>query len=105
MLVPLRRLIKIKNRSVLNRQPPIPARFNHAHRLLRFHHILDAMPDPGRYRVMRYTRGLVLPVFKHALIRGSGVDAAFYRMTDTLDDVVKPFGAGYIQGVAGRRVG
>ena len=105
LLVPLRRAIKIKNRSVLARLPPIPPRFNHAHKLLSYRDILNAMPGPARYRVTRYTRGLVLPVFKNALIRESIVDAAFYRMTDALDNVVKPFGAGYMQGVAGRRVG
>jgi SAM-dependent methyltransferase len=105
LLVPLRRAIKIKNRAVLTRLPPIPPRFNHAHKLLSYRDILDAVPGPARYRVMRYTRGLVLPVFKNALIRGSVVDAALYRVTDILDNVVKPFGAGYIQGIAGRRVG
>lgn len=46
-----------------------------------------------------------MPLFKHALMGGSRADAAFYRIGDTIDRIVEPFGARYIQGAAGRRIG
>ena len=104
LVAPMRRLVKIKNRVALASEPPVPARFNHAHRLLRFDDLLDTMPGRDAYRIARYTRGLFLPAFTNALVRESGVDATLYELIDAVDRVVGPFGAGYLQGVAGERV-
>jgi SAM-dependent methyltransferase len=104
LIAPLRRLIKIKNRAALAAEPPIPARFNHAHRLLRFEDLVAAMPRPDAYRVTRYTRGLFLSALNNALVRESGVDATLHELIGAFDKIVEPFGAGYLQGVAGERI-
>ena len=104
IVAPLRRLIKIKNRAALATVPPVPARFNHAHRLLRFEDLVAAIPGRDAYRVTRYTRGLFLPALNNALVRESGVDATLHELIGAFDRIAEPFGAGYLQGVAGERV-
>ena len=103
LAAPLRRLIKWKNRSVLSQQPDLPLLFNPAHRLLSYQDLLGAMPRPEGYTLHRRTRGVFLPAFTHALVRGSALDRFVYRSLEWIDRVAEPFAAGNLQWIAGQR--
>lgn len=104
LMVPLRRVIKIKNRGPLSRRPALPSLFNHAHDLLRFRDILDAMPACDEYEIERYTRGVFAPPLTNALVAESRVDRAVHGMLCALDRIAEPFQAGYMQGVGARLI-
>jgi SAM-dependent methyltransferase len=104
---PLRRLIKWKNTRALAQVTPthINLDFNPAHRLLTYEDIIGSMPSPSAYRLQRRrTRGLWLPGFNYALVEDSAVDRAVHRALDALDTLAKPFGAGNLQWIAGKRI-
>ncbi len=104
VMTPLRRAIKIKNREALSRAPALPARFNHAHDLLRFGDILGAMPDRDAYEIVRYTRGVFVPPLTNALVAESRADRAVYRVLRAVDRLAEPLQAGYMQGVGARLI-
>ncbi|NNE07302.1 MAG: class I SAM-dependent methyltransferase [Gemmatimonadetes bacterium] len=104
LMTPLRKAIKIKNRGPISRLPSAPPLFNHAHDILRFRDILDAMPERENYEIKRYTRGIFVPTLTNALVPDSRADRAVYRVLSVVDRIAEPFQAGYMQGVGARRL-
>lgn len=104
LALPFRMLLKLKNRRQLVQPHHPPIEFNPAHRLMTYRRILNAMTSRERYRLQRRTRGLFLPVLNYSLVEESAVDRALHRGLDAVDLIVKPFGAGNLQWIAGQRI-
>jgi ubiquinone/menaquinone biosynthesis C-methylase UbiE len=102
---PIRRALKWKNRARLAGPESLPYRFNPAHRLLSYEDIVASMPHREAYALRRWTEGLFLPAFIHALVRESALDRWVFRTLDRMDRLAEPFDKGEMQWIAGRRTG
>lgn len=103
LAIPLRKLLKWKNRRRLAAGAGIPVRFNPAHTMLSYDQIVAAMPHPEWYVLERQTHGVFILTFNYSLLIGSAFDRRVYRLIRGLDRLAEPFDRGDVQLITGRR--